>query len=287
MSQARITASVAGPAAPTRSQPSCPICDSPLTPAFEGTLLGRLRVTYSSCAICGLLQTEPPYWLEEAYQHVISPDDTGLVARNVSNTRFLKTFLPLAFPKNARFVDVAGGYGLLTRMLRDEGFDCYSTDPFCTNIFAANFEPGESFHADAVFAFEALEHMHDPLCFVQECFNKFDCRTLVFSTLTFSETPPGNDWWYYSFDTGQHVTFYQSRSLAALAKRLGCHYQMVHPGLHVISARSFPLAARLFLSNRIFRKSLLLCHQLLPSRQGKTWEDHLLEKRLHRRPTES
>jgi hypothetical protein len=38
--------------------------------------------------------------------------------------------------KNGTFVDIGGGYGLLTRLMRDRGFDFYWKDPHCENIFA-------------------------------------------------------------------------------------------------------------------------------------------------------
>ena len=101
----------------------CPISQTPMDFAFEETVLGRLKVRYYSCAVCGLLQTETPFWLEEAYQTPIAPGDTGLMARNIENSQFLATFLALTFPNTAKFLDLAGGYGILTRLLRDKGFE--------------------------------------------------------------------------------------------------------------------------------------------------------------------
>ncbi len=57
--------------------------------AFEATVLGRFKSHYFCCAHCGLLQTEAPYWLEQAYQEPITSGDTGLVSRNIGNSRFL------------------------------------------------------------------------------------------------------------------------------------------------------------------------------------------------------
>jgi hypothetical protein len=144
----------------------CPVSQTPMEFAFRETVLGRLNVSYYSCPVCGLLQTEAPYWLEEAYREPISYGDTGLVARNFENSQFLQTSLALTFPGNARYVDLAGGYGLLTLLLRDKGFDCFTTAPYCPNLFASTFEPPSSCNADALFAFEVLGHIYNPLEFI-------------------------------------------------------------------------------------------------------------------------
>ncbi len=246
--------------------------------AFEETVLGQFKVHYYRCTHCGLLQTEAPYWLEQAYQEPITSGDTGLVARNIGNSRFLEIFLSLTFSSNARFVDLAGGYGLLTRLLRDKGFDCFSTDPYCPNLFASSFEPQDPFKADALFAFEVLEHIHNPVEFIEQQFNKFGCRTLVFSTLTFNPSIPPREWWYYAFDTGQHITFYQRRSLELLAKLLCCSYFQINPGLHVFSDVDMPITARLAITNKWARFCLSVYAMLRLRKKSLTWHDHLLDK---------
>ena len=50
---------------------ACPICGDPMRPAFTATVLGRHEVAYAMCPGCGLLQTETPTWLEEAYATAI------------------------------------------------------------------------------------------------------------------------------------------------------------------------------------------------------------------------
>lgn len=256
----------------------CPVSQTPMEFAFRETVLGRLSVSYYSCPVCGLLQTEAPYWLEEAYQEPISAGDTGLVARNIENSHFLQTFLPLTFPGNARYVDLAGGYGLLTRLLRDKGFDCFTTDPYCPNLFASTFEPPGSCNADALFAFEVLEHIYNPLEFIDQQFKKYNCRTLVFSTLTFQATYPSKDWWYYAFDAGQHITFYERRSLEFLAARLHCRYYQVNPGLHVFSDAHFTPTTRLILNNKWARKLLSIYARGKTRGRSLTWSDHLTSK---------
>jgi len=162
------------------------------------------------------------------------------VQRNLSNALALETLIERLGLVNGRILDVAGGYGLLTRMLRDRGFDAYSTDAYCKNLFATHHEPHTNFQADLLLAFEVLEHVEDGLAFLADLFERYGCRTLVFSTTTFEGSVPPPEWWYYAFETGQHISFYQPRTLQMLANRLGVRYLRLRSGLHLFTDRPLP-----------------------------------------------
>ena len=246
-----------------------------MEPAFSATILGRHEVKYYYCGECGLLNTEKPYWLEEAYQEAIADTDTGLVSRNIANSAWLGAILESLAIDKGKFLDVAGGYGMLARLMRDRGFDCYTTDKYCPNLFAKTFEPGPGFVADALFAFEALEHMEDPFRFLEDLFAAYGCNTIVFSTLIFDGPAPSKDWWYYSFETGQHISFYQRRTLAFMAERLKCNYYMLTTGLHMITPGNISGISRMLISNKYFLK--LYSSYVAFKRRGlsRTWDDHL------------
>ncbi len=129
-----------------------------MRPAFVARVLGKFDVQYFSCSQCGLLRTEKPYWLEEAYRSAIAATDTGLLSRNISNRALLEPVLQRLFAGKGKFLDVSGGNGILTRLLRDIGFDCYTTDPYAENLFA----------------FEVLEHIPDPPQFLTDAFSSGD-----------------------------------------------------------------------------------------------------------------
>lgn len=257
---------------------TCPITGSPMRHVFTHRILCRYDVGYFYSDESGLLRTEKPYWLDEAYQTAIGDADTGVVMRNINNSHMLDAVLDALGLQDGRLLDLAGGYGLLARLLRDKGYDCYTTDKYCTNLFAKAFEPAGGFRADALFAFEVLEHLEDPLAFLTEAFSTYDCRTIVFSTQTFSGGIPPADWWYYSFEGGQHIAFYQPRTLALLAERLGCGYLMLNAGLHVITDRTVGPLARLVLTKGTPRR--WYGWRVRKRRKGRslTWEDHLRMK---------
>lgn len=200
----------------------CRVCGRAADRVHQLTVLGRLPVGYYFCPHCGFMQTERPYWLEEAYSSAIAASDTGLVMRNVALAARLAAVLHSTFGREATFVDAGGGYGMLTRLMRDLGFDYYWDDPYCTNLFASGHEAGDRARFDAVTAFEVMEHVSDPLQFVRDTLARFGARTFVFSTQLFEGAPPAPGAWpYYSPETGQHVAFYQRRTLDHLAAALG------------------------------------------------------------------
>lgn len=247
---------------------------------FQATVLKKYQVAYYYCEESGLLQTEKPYWLEEAYQQAIIDTDTGLVSRNLINSNWLETILEIFSLANGKVLDVAGGYGLLTRLLRDKGFDCYTTDKYCQNLFAKRFEPDATFKADALFAFEVLEHIENPLEFLQEIFDKYHCKTLFFTTTTFERDIPQKNWWYYALEGGQHITFYQPRTLSLLATLLKCNYYMINPSYHIITDKHLSRVTCL----TIFNKYLRFLYTLYVHRKrrglSRTWEDHLAMQAL-------
>ena len=241
---------------------------------FVQRVLDRHEVAYFLCQGCGLLQTEAPYWLDEAYAQAIADTDTGLLQRNLEHARFLNMLLQLAFDPNGRFVDVAGGYGVLTRLLRDRGFDAYWADKYCANLFAVGHESFDGLQSEALFAFEVLEHVTDPLTFLRDAFARYGCRSMVFSTLTFSGNAPAPGWWYYALESGQHVSFYQPRTLQRMATELGCEYTRVHEGLHLLMARPLAPWFRRILRSRSLRVMLERWFWKWRELPSLTWHDH-------------
>src|ERR1017187_3028144 len=143
----------------------CKICSRASAPFDTETILGRYKVQYFRCPECGLIETEDPYWLSEAYSEAIAQSDIGLVGRNVSLSHPTKLIISTLFRASGRFVDYGGGYGLFVRLMRDAGFDFYRYDKFCSNLFAKGFDvaPTDDKGFELLTAFEVFEHLPDPL----------------------------------------------------------------------------------------------------------------------------
>lgn len=230
--------------------PNCPICGAARVFAFSAVLLGRHQVAYHRCPACGLLQTEKPWWLDEAYSRAISVLDTGLVKRNMEMVAKLPRLFTRLCDPHGRFVDVAGGTGLLTRMMRDVGFDFRWEDPYCANIHASGFEAAADVApVEAVTAIEVLEHLHDPLAFIKDCQKRYRPKLMVFTTVLYPDEPPPWTWWYYLPSTGQHISFYQQRTIAKLAQACGMH-AVCYRALQVLSQEPINLTTVRFLAGK-------------------------------------
>ncbi len=241
--------------------------------AFRHVVLRKYEVEYSQCTSCGLVQTQEPHWLDEAYASPIASADTGILQRNLYLSRVASLVLWRLFGGRGKYLDAAGGYGLFTRLMRDAGFDYYWCDPHTPNLVARGFEGGRGGGPyQAVSAFEVLEHVVDPLEFLSSLMRDMDTRTLIVSTETFAGDAPAPDrWWYYTFDTGQHISFYRRSTLEAIGRKLG---------LRLYSCRNVHLWTNERLSTSGFR---LMTHpafsavaSLAPRAmlESKVWSDH-------------
>lgn len=225
---------------------ACPICSDSLKFSFEARVLGRHPAQFHVCDGCGYLCAPEPYWLEEAYSSAIAAADTGLVTRNFSVACRLAGVLYWVAGgcrrKAPRYLDIAGGYGMLTRLMRDFGFDFYWSDKYCNNLLAPGFEYSRDVGTcDAVTAIEVFEHLTDPVAFVKEALALSGAQTLIFTTELYEgPSPQPESWWYYSFATGQHIGFFQRRTLETLGASLGLRFYTSN-GIHVLS--SVPLNA--------------------------------------------
>jgi hypothetical protein len=219
---------------------ACRLCGHAAALCFEKTVLRRHSVGYYHCAACGLTQTTEPDWLSEAYTEAIDVRDTGLLARNQHMRDVVATFLAASGVKAEPCLDYAGGWGVFTRLMRDAGFAFHWLDPHAENLLARGFEwRAELGRPAACTAFEVLEHFVRPL----EEFRRiaaFGADWLITSTEVPPASPPAQDWWYLAPETGQHVAFYERRTLERLGRECGYPHVIAGPFHQVFARRPFP-----------------------------------------------
>ncbi|HUP72991.1 MAG TPA: class I SAM-dependent methyltransferase [Acidimicrobiales bacterium] len=244
---------------------SCPACQGHCTFFASATVLGKHEAAYLRCANCGSIHIPEPHWLDEAYTEAIASTDIGLAARAIDLSQIISLVITMFFRDARRFLDYAGGNGLLVRLMRDRGYRFTWNDPFATNLFARPFEGSLEATYDVVTAIEVLEHLTQPhdtlgeLCAL--------APTIIATTEVLPEPAPHpKDWWYYSLGSGQHVTFYTQRGLDSLAAR---HGRRVSSGgnVHVFAdATLSPLLLRLATSGQVARSLTRLSRRpsLLP-----------------------
>lgn len=226
--------------AASRLEP-CRVCKQQVNYHFKALVLGKYQVAYGLCPACGLMQTEKPYWLAEAYAQTISAQDMGLVRRNLRLSEVIQEVILDHFHPGRRFLDYAGGCGLLVRLLRDAGFDFHRHDPLCANMFAAGFDipklqDEERF--ELITACELFEHLVEPQAELRKLFSHTD--SVFFSTQLCPEATPRSveDWWYFFPETGQHLTFYTLDALRRLAKTTGAQLYSDGDSLHLFTKRT-------------------------------------------------
>lgn len=224
---------------------TCKICSSPSSQYLVAEVLGKYQVAYYKCTACQFIQTEEPYWLEEAYSSAITKLDLGLVMRNELMTPVVKAVINKWSNPNGKFVDYGGGYGMLVRMMRDRGYDYYRQDTYCANLYAESFDIADlpPFKADLLSAFEVFEHLVDPASELEKMLALSD--SVLFSTMVqTSDNVTPETWWYFTPETGQHIALYSRASLEALAKRFKLNYCWNEQDIHLFTRK--PISNNLF-----------------------------------------
>lgn len=242
----------------------CKICQSQTTPLFPNKVivLDKYSVDYFKCNSCGFIQTEVPYWLDEAYNSAITSLDIGLVSRNQRISQQLHALITLLFDKKGSYLDYGGGYGMLVRMMRDIGHDFYRYDTYCENLFSLHFDLNDISERkfELITAFELFEHLLDPVAETQKMLELGD--SIFFSTEIIPDhnINKPEDWWYFIPETGQHISLYSIASLKKLAEHFKCNFYTDNKSLHLITKRKFnplyfKLALKIKVSNLISKLS--------------------------------
>ena len=108
--------------------------------------------------------------------------------------------------------DIGAGIGIYARLMRDNGYNFYGSDQFCSMPLIRPFVQQDS-KALIKTAFEVVEHLPSLTKFLKEQIKEVDL--FLFSTeLRDVGFIPKSDWWYYVFPTGQHIGFHSKKSLS-------------------------------------------------------------------------
>ena len=254
----------------------CKICNSTSVPQFKSTVLNKFEVQYFKCYQCDFLFTEDPNWLKEAYSSAINITDTGILDRNLRFSKTVSVLIYFLFNKDGKFVDYAGGYGIFTRLMRDIGFDFYWQDLHCDNLLTRGFEYKPELYKDIelLTAFEVFEHLVNPMEEIETMLSI--SKNIVFSTVLLpDQVPKPEDWWYYGFEHGQHISFYSLKTLKYIAAKFNLNFHTA-TGLHILTNKKINL--------RLFKQILKLSNYGLSlfvrkNMKSRTWNDYLLLKR--------
>lgn len=250
----------------SRSGPSdipaieCRLCGAVADFRFNKRILGWRETAYFECRNCGSLETEAPDWLEEAYDRERPSADTGAAQRILDSYALVSAIAWILKPH--RILDWGGGTGLLCRLLRDDGWDAYTSDRYAAQTFACGFTAPADV-ADFVTLFEVAEHLSNPRQEFAELFGELPAAVLV-STELYEDQD--DRWWYLGPEHGQHVFFYSPKAMTLTARAAG--YEVAFGrGFSLFTRKPLSLSQRgalnLFSRRRVLRflRALLLARR--------------------------
>ncbi len=235
---------------------SCRLCAGEANFLQSLEVLHKYRVAYFRCASCGSVETETPYWLDEAYSIVDSNLDTGAVQRNLNSVAACLSMARIFGLKTG--LDIGGGDGLLCRLLRDYGLDCYATDKYAQAKYSTGFTRPPFESPDLLTAFEVFEHFSDPATEYAELF-AWRPKVILASTGICDNQP--NDWWYFAPAHGQHVFLHSRRAFEWLAQKY--NYRLLLSGGYILL-----VLPELWGSLRAFRARLALKGKMVALRRA-------------------
>lgn len=222
-------------------QDKCKICKSHAKLFTTYKVLNKHNIEYFRCNNCGFIQTEEPYWLNEAYSEAISSTDIGMINRNMILSKISQAVISFLFDRKGAFLDYGGGYGIFVRIMRDHGFEFYLYDKYCKNLFAKGFEENNigKNRYELLTAFEIFEHLTNPMESIE---NMLSCsNNILFTTdLIPNYVPKPGSWWYYAPESGQHIAFYTLNSLNIIARAFDLKIYSNGKNIHLLTKKKVP-----------------------------------------------
>lgn len=218
----------------------CRLCNNQLE-LFSNSKIHKHNINYFFCKNCNSIQTEKPYWLQEACNRSINIFDTGIFRRNLYLADITLILIYLFFNKDGFFLDYAGGYGIFVRLIKDYGLNFLWEDKYSENLFCYCFEYKNfnNINIDLITAFKSFEHFEN----TNDEINKMLAisKNIFFSTNLIQEPfPKINEWWYYRIERGQHIFFYSEKTLRYIAQKYNLFLYTNKKDIHILSNKKLP-----------------------------------------------
>lgn len=212
----------------------CKICGEETNLINKLIIKKKYEAEYYSCKKCNFLFVNNPTWITESYEKPINITDVGYVMRNVYLSKITLILFTLFFGKKNNYLDYAGGYGIMTRLMRDYGLNFFNYDLYTQNLFAQGFEYNKQ-PTEAITCFECFEHFLFPNVEIEKILKI--SKNIFFSTRVLPEKIPDETWEYYGLEHGQHISFYSLKTLNFIAKKYNLNYYTNNNNLHLFTAK--------------------------------------------------
>lgn len=180
-------------------------------------------VYYYHCPNCAFtFAPELMAWSKEEFESNIYNEEYGIVdpdyleARPTNNAKAIfDTFGE--YYKGAKHLDYGGGNGLMSRIMREKGWNSTSYDPFVNT----DVNPADLGKFDFITAFEIFEHVSDVNHLIKSLTTLMHPQSVVLFSTLISDTDikPNQrlNWWYASPRNG-HISLFSKKSLSLLAE---------------------------------------------------------------------
>ena len=229
------------------SQELCAVCSGGTRFLFSYEVRGKHQAFLHECHNCRFTYISNPHWLDESFSSELNDLDIGSVDRCLVLADFVEVLIRSMKSSKSRFLDWGGGYGLLSRIMRDRGLDFASHDIYTRPLFVESSSNLKSETFELITMSEVALHLVDPVPVFTKIMESTD--VLVF-TAVIAPTVIPNDWWYLMPDTGQHVAIYHEETLQVLAKKLGVQVTSDGRFFHVLHRKSLGVKSRLLIKSR-------------------------------------
>ena len=226
---------------------NCPICHSQVRLFSNFLIQGKIGGRYLKCTSCNFIHAENPSWLEGSFTDALNSLDIGSVDRCNIVADFVEVLANSLKVDNPKVLDWGGGYGLLTRILRDRGVRCTHYDPYTEPLFANNIKLQSDARFDLIVLSEVMLHMTDPISTLTELLKISD--NIMFTAVI---APPDvtPDWWYFMPDTGQHVAIFSQQTIPELGAALKVNTLSDNQFFHLVAKDQPSVLTRLLFTKR-------------------------------------
>lgn len=229
---------------------TCPVCESHTKifdvvdfnksceePRGKFLPLSGKPVYYSQCQNCSFtFAPEFKNWSDEDFlaniynEKYVEVDPDYVNVRPASNFELInKTFGE--HRHGIRHLDYGGGNGKLSDLLKSDGWNSQTYDPFPKN----ETDPSSLGKFNLITAFEVFEHVPDVNRLLRDLVGLMDASCLIiFSTLILDGNINKNErlnWWYASPRNG-HISLFSSKSLALLGQKNKIIFGSFGPAYH-------------------------------------------------------
>lgn len=201
--------------------------------------------------------------MRDTFSHELNALDIGSLDRCQVVADFVEVIVASLRKKSMSVLDWGGGYGVLTRLLRDRGIKTVVSDPYVDPIFARGFEATTESKFDLVILSEVLLHIPNPIEDLRALLEK---SPMLLVTAVVAPKDVDASWWYFMPDSGQHVAIYSDESLRRLSRELGVQLTSDGRFFHLLHRVSIPRRTRLLMKIRplafAFAELLRIKHQI-------------------------